>query len=171
MFRVCASGSVTSGGFLRKKRTSPEIAIGCNNGFGIGSLCYEMADHAPNPETCYAQNEKQRILRTAIRRLRPNLQGVAQIQLQGRSMAGNSRNIRYFFVSSQRTTVPRQEGPLQVGHHEAGGPASICQQAMCLAPGTRRRGGRANKVPRLRAVELQEERRCACRCKPRNIKT
>src|SRR5438034_2569476 len=27
--------------------------------------------------------------------------------------AGNSRNIRYFFVSSQRTTVPRQEGPLQ----------------------------------------------------------
>src|SRR5205823_14362256 len=45
------------------------------------------------------------------------------------------------------------EGPLQVGHHEAGGPASICQQAMCLAPGTRRRGGRANKVPRLRAVE------------------
>jgi len=86
MFRVCASGSVTSGGFLRKKRTSPEIAIGCNNGFGIGSLCYEMADHAPNPETCYAQNEKQRILRTAIRRLRPNLQVVVQIQLQGRSM-------------------------------------------------------------------------------------
>src|SRR5438034_11601326 len=84
--------------------------------------------------------------------------------------AGNSRNIGYFFVSSQRTTVPRQEGPLQVAHHEAGGPASICQQAMCLAPGTRRRGGRANKVPRLRAVELQEERRCACRCKPRNIK-
>src|SRR5712671_5005509 len=33
---------------LRKKRASPEIAIGCNNGFGVGSLCYEIADHAPN---------------------------------------------------------------------------------------------------------------------------
>src|ERR1700741_1309400 len=71
---------------LRKKRASPEIAIGCNNDFGIGSLCYEIADHAPSPETCYAQSEKERILRTAIRRLRPNLQVVAQIQLQGRSM-------------------------------------------------------------------------------------
>ena len=71
---------------LRKKRASPEIAIGCNNGFGVGSLCYEIADHAPNPETCYAQSEKERILSAAIRRLRPNLQVVAQIQLQGRSM-------------------------------------------------------------------------------------
>ena len=71
---------------LRKKRASPEIAIGCNNDFGIGSLCYEIADHAPSPETRYAQTEKERILRTAIRRLRPNLQVVAQIQLQGRSM-------------------------------------------------------------------------------------
>src|SRR5437764_14848612 len=171
MFRVCASGSVTSGGFLRKKRTCPEISIGCNNCFGIGSLCYEMADHAPNPETCYAQNEKQRILRTAIRRLRPNLQVVVQIQLQGRSMRETAETLGISFSAAKGRLFHAKEGPLQVGHHEAGGPASICQQAMCLAPGTRRRGGRANKVPRLRAVELQEERRCACRCKPRNIKT
>jgi hypothetical protein len=30
------------------------------------TLCYEFADHAPNPETRYAQTEEQRILRTAI---------------------------------------------------------------------------------------------------------
>ncbi len=71
---------------LRKKRASPEIATGCNSDSGVGSLCCEIADHAPNPETCYAQSEKQRILRTAIRRLRPNLHVVVQIQLQGRSM-------------------------------------------------------------------------------------
>jgi RNA polymerase sigma factor (sigma-70 family) len=71
---------------LRKKRASPEIAIGCNNDFGVGSLCDEIPDHAPNSETCYAQSEKKRILRTAIRRLRPKLQVAVQIQLQGRSM-------------------------------------------------------------------------------------
>ena len=71
---------------LRKKRASPEIVIGCNNDFGVGSLCHEITDHAPNSETCYAQSEKQRILRTAIRCLRPKLQVVVQIQLQGRSM-------------------------------------------------------------------------------------
>jgi RNA polymerase sigma-70 factor, ECF subfamily len=71
---------------LRKKRASFKIATGCKNDFGVGSLCYEIADHAPSPETRYAQTEKQRILRTAIRRLRPNLQVVVQIQLQGRSM-------------------------------------------------------------------------------------
>jgi RNA polymerase sigma factor (sigma-70 family) len=71
---------------LRKKRASPEIDKGCNNDFGVASLCYEITDHAPNPETCYAQSEKQRILRTAIRRLRPNLRVVVQIHLQGRSM-------------------------------------------------------------------------------------
>jgi RNA polymerase sigma factor (sigma-70 family) len=75
---------------LRRKRASVENAIGRSNDFGVGSLCYEIADHAPNPETCYAQSEKQRILRTAIRRLRPNLQVVVQIQLQGHSMRGTA---------------------------------------------------------------------------------
>lgn len=71
---------------LRKKRTSREIAVGHNNDFGGDGLCYEITDHAPNPETRYAQSEEQRILRTAIQRLRPNLRVVVQIHLQGRSM-------------------------------------------------------------------------------------
>ena len=71
---------------LRKKRTSREIAIGRNDDFEVDSLGYEITDHAPNPETCYAQTEEQRVLRTAIQRLRPNLRVVVQIHLQGRSM-------------------------------------------------------------------------------------
>ena len=71
---------------LRKKRASLEIAVGRNSDFGVDDLCYEIADHAPNPETYCVQGEKQRILRKAIRRLRPNLQVVLQIQLRGRSM-------------------------------------------------------------------------------------
>ena len=71
---------------LRKKRASREIATGHNNDFGGDDLCCEITDHAPNPETLYAQAEEQRILRTAIQRLRPNLRVVVQIHLQGRSM-------------------------------------------------------------------------------------
>jgi RNA polymerase sigma-70 factor (ECF subfamily) len=71
---------------LRRKRTSPEIAIGRNNDSGGDDLCYEITDHAPSPETRYAQTEEQRILRTAIQRLRPNLRVVVQIHLQGRSL-------------------------------------------------------------------------------------
>jgi RNA polymerase sigma-70 factor (ECF subfamily) len=71
---------------LRKKRTAHEIAIDGGNAFGFDGAAYKIAEGAPNPETRYAQTEEQRILRTAIHRLRPNLQVVVQIQLQGRSM-------------------------------------------------------------------------------------
>jgi RNA polymerase sigma factor (sigma-70 family) len=71
---------------LRRKRASLEIAMGRNNDSGGDDLCYEITDHAPNPETRYAQTEEQRILRTAIQHLRPNLRVVVQIQLQGRWM-------------------------------------------------------------------------------------
>jgi RNA polymerase sigma-70 factor, ECF subfamily len=71
---------------LRRKRTSLEIATGCNNDSGGDDLCYERTDHAPSPETRYAQTEERRILRTAIQRLRPNLRVVVQIHLQGRSL-------------------------------------------------------------------------------------
>jgi hypothetical protein len=59
--------------------------MGDNKDFGDG-LKYQITDHAPNPETRYAQAEEQRILRTAIQRLPPNLRVVVQIHLQGRSL-------------------------------------------------------------------------------------
>jgi len=71
---------------LRRKRTSLEMAISRNNDSGGDDLCYEITDHAPNPETRFAQTEEQRILRTAIQRLPPHLRAVVQIQLRGRSM-------------------------------------------------------------------------------------
>ena len=58
---------------LRKKRVSREIAINHIGDSSGDDLWYEIPDHGPNPETCYAQTEEQRILRTAIQRLRPNL--------------------------------------------------------------------------------------------------
>jgi RNA polymerase sigma factor (sigma-70 family) len=71
---------------LRRKRASLKMATGRNNNSGSDDLCYEITDNAPNPETRYAQTEEQRILRTAIQRLRPKLRVVVQIHLQGRSL-------------------------------------------------------------------------------------
>ena len=71
---------------LRKRRTAHEIAIDGSNDFGLDGPAHKIAERAPNPETRYAQTEEQRILRTAIQRLRPNLRVVVQIHLQGRSM-------------------------------------------------------------------------------------
>ena len=71
---------------LRSKRASLEIAISCNNDSGSDGLHYEITDHAPDPETRYAQTQEQRILRTAIQRLPPNLRAVVQIHLKGHSM-------------------------------------------------------------------------------------
>ncbi|HEX8881196.1 MAG TPA: sigma-70 family RNA polymerase sigma factor [Candidatus Acidoferrum sp.] len=71
---------------LRKKRTAHEIAIDGGNDFGLDGAAYEIAEDAPNPETRYAQTEEQRILRTAIQRLRPNLRVVVEIHLQGCTM-------------------------------------------------------------------------------------
>ena len=71
---------------LRKKRPSREIAIAGSNDLGLDGAAYKIADRALNPETRYAQTEEQRILRTAIQRLRPNLRVVVQIHLQGCSM-------------------------------------------------------------------------------------
>jgi RNA polymerase sigma factor (sigma-70 family) len=71
---------------LRKKRASREIASDCNDDFCADGL-HEITDHQPNPEKRYAQNEEESMLRKAIRRLRPTLRVVVQIQqLQERSM-------------------------------------------------------------------------------------
>ena len=87
MTLICATGVTVNSALmiLRRKRATGETAMGDNNDSG-GDLCYQITDHAPNPEMHYLQTEEQRILRTAIQRLRPNLPVVVQIHLQGRSM-------------------------------------------------------------------------------------
>jgi RNA polymerase sigma factor (sigma-70 family) len=70
---------------LRRKRATRETAMGDNDDF-CDELRYRIADHAPNPEACYAQTEELKHLTTAIKRLRPNLRVVLQIHLKGRSM-------------------------------------------------------------------------------------
>jgi RNA polymerase sigma factor (sigma-70 family) len=54
---------------------------------GSDGFIYQIPDHAPNPERHYAQREKERILKKAVRSLRPALRQVVEMkQLQERSM-------------------------------------------------------------------------------------
>lgn len=77
---------------LRKKRTSLENAMVSADDFGVDGPGYEVADRAPNPERQYAQSEEERILKRAIRGLRPSLREVVEVQqLQERSMRETAR--------------------------------------------------------------------------------
>ncbi len=72
---------------LRKKRSSLEMAMTSGDNSGSDDFIQQIADHAPNPERRYAQREKERILKKAVRSLRPSLRQVVEMkQLQERSM-------------------------------------------------------------------------------------
>jgi RNA polymerase sigma factor (sigma-70 family) len=65
---------------LRKRRTLLEIATESADDFATGAAAHEVADHAPNPEHRYAQSEEEKILKKAVRNLRPSLREIVHIQ-------------------------------------------------------------------------------------------
>jgi RNA polymerase sigma-70 factor (ECF subfamily) len=72
---------------IRKKRNSREIPVDVSDEFGTGDIVREIPDSAPNPERHYAHRQEAHIVRGAIRKLRPSLRKVVEIQhLQERSM-------------------------------------------------------------------------------------
>jgi len=64
---------------LRKRRRSREIPIGSGE-LGANGVRWDVPDPSANPEKLYAQREKERILREAIRELRPTIRQVVEIQ-------------------------------------------------------------------------------------------
>jgi RNA polymerase sigma-70 factor (ECF subfamily) len=72
---------------LRKKRTSLEIPNGHLLDFNTIESYPGVSTWAPNPEAQYQRRERERLLRRAIRGLRPSLRVVVEIQqLQERSI-------------------------------------------------------------------------------------
>jgi len=63
---------------LRKKRNSGEVSADSPN---ESQDFWQVADVAPNPERRYAEQERQKILRDAISRLRPAMRRVVQLQM------------------------------------------------------------------------------------------
>ena len=79
---------------LRKRRNSLETALSIGDEFGAEALSFQIADHAPDPEKRYAQFEKEKMLHTAIRRLRPKLRRTVEFQhLQERSIRETARTM------------------------------------------------------------------------------
>jgi RNA polymerase sigma factor (sigma-70 family) len=70
---------------LRKKRSSREIAIDSGE-LGTNRVGWDALDPSPSPEKLCAQREKERILREAIRKLRPAIRNAVEIQLREPSM-------------------------------------------------------------------------------------
>jgi RNA polymerase sigma factor (sigma-70 family) len=70
---------------LRRKRSSREIAIDSGE-LGTNGVGWDVLDPSANPEKLCAQREKERILREAIRKLRPAIRQAVEIQLRELSM-------------------------------------------------------------------------------------
>jgi RNA polymerase sigma-70 factor (ECF subfamily) len=80
---------------LRKKRSSLEKAMTSGDNSGSDGFIYQIADRAPNPERRYAQREKERLLKKAVRSLRPTLRQVVEMkQLQERTMQETAETMR-----------------------------------------------------------------------------
>jgi len=72
---------------LRKKRSCPEMTIDGDDDSGSGASNFEVVDRAPNAEKQYLKTEEEGLLKKAVRRLRPGLRDVIEIQqLQERSL-------------------------------------------------------------------------------------
>ena len=70
---------------LRKKRRSREILIASSESSADG-VVWEVPGSSANPEMLYAQREEERILRQAVRELRPTIRQAVEVRLQELSM-------------------------------------------------------------------------------------
>jgi RNA polymerase sigma factor (sigma-70 family) len=72
---------------LRKKRTHRELPIDGPSEDGDKPAYFEAPDNAPNPEERFARQERERLVREAVKTLRPTIRKALELgQMQERSM-------------------------------------------------------------------------------------
>ena len=72
---------------LRKKRTHRELPIDGPSETGERSAYFEAPDHEPNPEERFARQEREVLVREAVRSLRPTIRKALELgQMQEKSM-------------------------------------------------------------------------------------
>jgi RNA polymerase sigma factor (sigma-70 family) len=72
---------------LRKKRTHRELPIDGPGEAGERNVYFETPDHAPNPEERFARQEREVLVREAVRSLRPTIRKALELgQMQEKSM-------------------------------------------------------------------------------------
>jgi len=72
---------------LRKKRTHRELPVDGTSDDGERTAYFEAPDHAPNPEERFARQEREVLVREAVRSLRPTIRRALELgQMQEKSM-------------------------------------------------------------------------------------
>jgi RNA polymerase sigma factor (sigma-70 family) len=72
---------------LRKKRTHRELPIEGPSESGENTAYFEVPDHAPDPEERFARREREVLVRSAVRDLRPTIRKAVEFgQMQEKSM-------------------------------------------------------------------------------------
>lgn len=72
---------------LRKKRTHRELPIDGPGETGERTAYFEAPDHGPNPEEWFARQEREALVRDAMRSLRPTIRKALELgQMQEKSM-------------------------------------------------------------------------------------
>jgi RNA polymerase sigma factor (sigma-70 family) len=72
---------------LRRKRTHRELPIDGTGDNGEATAYFETPDHAPTPEERFARQERELLVRDAVRSLRPTIRRALELgQMQEKSM-------------------------------------------------------------------------------------
>ena len=79
---------------LRKKRTHRELPIDGPGETGERTAYFEAPDHAPNPEERFARQEREVLVREAVRSLRPTIRRALELgQMQEKSMRETAQTL------------------------------------------------------------------------------
>jgi RNA polymerase sigma factor (sigma-70 family) len=79
---------------LRKKRTHRELPIDGPGEDGEKSAYFEAPDHAPNPEERFARQEREVLVREAVKSLRPTIRKALELgQMQEKSMRETAKTL------------------------------------------------------------------------------
>jgi RNA polymerase sigma-70 factor (ECF subfamily) len=79
---------------LRRKRNVREVSMDAMEETDKASPIRQFSDGSPNPEQCFAEDERKNILNEAMRSLRPQIREVVQIsQIQELSLKETARGL------------------------------------------------------------------------------
>jgi RNA polymerase sigma-70 factor (ECF subfamily) len=87
---------------MRKRRTQRELPMEDTDESGDERPAHQFADRGPNPEDRYVERERARILREALRKLRPRVRAAVEIcQLQERSLKETAQMLGISVVAAK----------------------------------------------------------------------
>ena len=128
---------------LRRRRKASFVSLDDAGDPNGTETCLEVTDQAVDPERRCLEQERKRVLRDAIRTLRPSARRVIELQqLEERPYKGSCSRNRYIGSRSQEQAVSRQGSVAQIVQAAAVHPATrpradrlACRCSNCMPNG------------------------------------